>query len=652
MRGFKQTLVTVTALAALGCAQAAFGQTATPAAMAPSPADVPVPKPVAVGLAGAGKPDLVRFLMVKGASQARLSPDGTRMAYLSNITGEPQVWIVGAAGGAPRQLTFGSTVDSVSWTPDGSSLLYAADTAGDERQGYYLLSPDGTRERVLLPKADAYRQFGAFSPDGKRFVYSSTERNGRDYDVYVGDVATGASRLVHQGSFGVYVTAWQPGGEQVVLSETRGEDGADLSLLDLKTGQVRSLIKPATPSANEDVVFTADGRGFYLVTNVDRDFRAIGHFDLATGTLKIVEQAAHELDQLSLSKDGRWMAWTSNEDGFAVLHVRDLKTGKLLKNPDLPRGVVSVAFADQAPVALVNVVAPDAVAEPRVWNLLTGAVTRPVTTSWAGLDPARMARPETVRFKGRDGTPLSGLLYRPAPAANGAKPPLVLLLHGGPSSQARPGWSASTQYLVARGMAVLDFNYRGSTGFGKAFAMANDRRERPKELGDIEDAVAHLRATGLVDPKKAAVMGGSYGGYLTNAAIGTYPDLFDAGVSLVGVMNWVSALEGAFPALKASDRVEYGDIDDPSDRAFFASISPINNIKRIRTPLVVVHGANDPRDPTTESDALVLGVRANGVDVLYLRFADEGHRVSKVANQVHMWNAIGDFLSARFGLTP
>lgn len=643
------TTAVMAGAAVLAMAGTAFGQDLTGGP--PSPEDVPTARPVAVGLAGAPTPDLVRYLMVRGAVGARLSPDGRSLAYLSNVTGEPQIWIVPAVGGAPKQLTFGSTVNSVNWTPDGSALLYAADTAGDEQQGFYLLSPDGLHERVLIPKAEAYRQFGGFSSDGRRFIYSSTERNGRDFDVYVGDVATGQTRLVHQGSFGVYVAAWQPDGDLVVLSETRGEDGADLSLLNLATGEVRSLIKPDVPSANEEVVFTPDGKGFYLITNVDRDFRAIGHYDLASGELKIVEQDDHELEQMTLSKDGRWLGWTSNEDGFDSLHVRDLSTGRDVAIPDLPHGNLGLAFADDAPVAMVNVSASDAVAEPMVWNLMDGSISRPVRTNWAGLDPATMSKPEAVRFTGRDGTALSGLLYLPAPAADGSKPPLILRLHGGPSSQARPGWNGSTQYLVARGMAVLDFNYRGSTGFGKAFAMLNDKRLRPNELGDLEDAVAYVRGTGQVDADRVAVMGGSYGGYLTNAAVGTYPKLFDAGVSMVGVMNWVSALEGASPALKASDRVEYGDIDNPADRAFFASISPINNIDRVRTPLVVVHGANDPRDPTTESDMLVRGVRANGVDVLYLRFADEGHGVSKVANQVHMWNAIGDFLTRRFGMT-
>ena len=616
----------------------------------PHAQDIPRPTPAAVGLAGADEPDMVRYLMVRGAGGVEVSPDGRTLAYLSNVTGEPQIWTVPAAGGWPEQRTFGSTVNAVRWTPDGSALMYAADTAGDEQQGYYLLSPDGTEERVLLPKAEAYRVFGGFSRDGRRFIYSSTERNGRDFDVYVGDTATGETRLVHEGQFGVFPVAWQPGGDLVVLSEARGEDGADLHLLDLSSGEVRSLIRPDTPSANESVTWTPDGRGFYLITNVDRDFRAVAYYDLDTAELRIVESGDRDLENAELSADGRWLAWTANQDGYAELHVRDLQSGQTVVTPDLPRGLVSLRFAEDAPVAVLTTSAPNSVSEVTIWNLEDGTTTRPVRTNWAGLDPATMVTPQVVRFTGRDGTPLSGLFYAPRSVVGGGLPPLVLNLHGGPTAQARPDWDATIQYMVARGMAVYDFNYRGSTGFGKAFAALNDQRLRPNELGDLEDAVNHLRQAGLVDGERAAVMGGSYGGYLTNAAVGTYPDLFDAGVSFVGVMNWVTALEGASPALKASDRVEYGDIDDPEDRAFFASISPINNVDRIRTPLVVVHGANDPRDPVTESDVLVQGVRNNGVEVAYLRFPVEGHGISKQANRVHAWRAIADFLEQRLGL--
>ncbi|MEW5685326.1 MAG: S9 family peptidase [Pseudomonadota bacterium] len=636
-------------LALAGAAALAWSGGAWAAPAWPIEADIPKPKAEALGLAGASV-DITRYLMVRGAQSFDLSPDGKRVVYLSSVTGEPQAWTVPAEGGWPTQLTFGAGIDGARWAPGDGGVLYVADTAGDERVGTYLIRADGTRERVLLPKADAFRVFGDYSGDG-RFVYASTERNGRDFDIYVGDLATGATKRVFEGSFGFLPIAWQPGGSKVVVGERRGEDGADLHLLDVDTGKMEVLFKPKVPSAFDGAAWLPDGSGFYLASNLDREFRNLAFYDLKTRKLNFLVTEDHDVSEVTISGDGRFLAWVANVDGYSRLEVMERATGRKLDASRLPRGIYSLAFAHDAPVLGVRVNGAQAAGDVHVWNLDTNALTQAVKTSWAGLDPAGMVVPQARSFKARDGLTIHGLLYMPKTAPGGAKPPLLLQVHGGPTAQARPGYSAAIQYFLARGIAVFDLNFRGSTGFGKTYATLNDRRLRPNELFDTADAVAYLRKEGLVDPDRAAIMGGSYGGYLTNAAVGAFPDLFKAGISFVGVSDWVKALEGASPALKASDRVEYGDINDPKERAFFASISPINNAAKIKTPLLVEHGANDPRDPVTESDHFVEAVRKTGTEVVYLRFADEGHGVVRMANRVHMWTRIADFLEAKFGMT-
>ncbi|HET9225906.1 MAG TPA: prolyl oligopeptidase family serine peptidase, partial [Thermoanaerobaculia bacterium] len=230
------------------------------------------------------------------------------------------------------------------------------------------------------------------------------------------------------------------------------------------------------------------------------------------------------------------------------------------------------------------------------------------------------------------------------PPPPGIKPPVLLGVHGGPTAQARPTYDEVFQYLLTRGIAVLDLNFRGSTGYGKAFSRLDNQRQRPNAVRDMADTLDFLARDGRVDASRAAVMGGSYGGYMTFAALTAFPDRFRAGVSFVGVSNWITALEGAAPSLKASDRIEYGDIDDPDDRKFFEQLSPIANVARVKAPLMVVHGANDPRDPVTESDAFVEGVRQNGGTVEYLRFPDEGHGLRKLANRVTAYRRVAAFL--------
>jgi dipeptidyl aminopeptidase/acylaminoacyl peptidase len=227
---------------------------------------------------------------------------------------------------------------------------------------------------------------------------------------------------------------------------------------------------------------------------------------------------------------------------------------------------------------------------------------------------------------------------------------VLLSVHGGPTAQARPSFNPVHQYLLARGIAIFDLNFRGSTGFGKAFARLDNGRLRPNAVLDMADALAFLEKDGRVDAKRAAVMGGSYGGYLTYAALTQLPDLFRSGVSIVGVSNWVTALEQASPTLKASDRLEYGNIDDPEDRKFFVELSPITHIKNVKAPIMVLHGANDPRDPPTESDQFVRGVRELGGEVEYLRFPDEGHGIRKLANRITAYRRVAKFLERT--LTP
>lgn len=614
------------------------------------PEDVVKAGPVSLSAPTDGKPDVTRFLLVRSARNPVPSADGRTIAYLSDVTGVPQVWTAPVGGGFPRQLTWGSGVDWLEASPDGQ-LLYGADTDGDERVGMHLLSLDGVRERTIVAKSPAFRQFGAWSSDGKRFAYASTERNGIDFDVHVADVASGTNRRVHQGRGGLYPVAWQPGGELIVLSEVRGGSGNNLYLLDMASGRVTTLFKPAVPAQFIEIEWAPDGKAFYLATNQAGDHDVVARYDLTSRKLSTIADPGFDVGAVRLSADGRYLAWTTIETGFSRLHVRDLATGRAVPVPELPRGVFSMRFAADAPVLMIAANSPTTAGQVLAWRVPDDRPLVVVPSDGPGLDLSTMVTPEAVAFRARDGAPLTGLFYMPRGLGAGAKPPVYLKVHGGPSAYASPSFSAETQYLVARGIAVLDFNYRGSTGQGKAFAELNDRENKVNEVGDLADAVTWLRRSGRVDGRRIAVGGGSYGGYLTNQALGTYPDMFVAGVSIVGVSDWVTALEGASPALKASDRLEFGDIADPKVRAFFAKLSPINNVDKIKTPLLVMHGANDPRDPVSESDRLVAGIRASGGTVEYLRFPDEGHGISKVANRVHGYRRIAAFLEERFGMT-
>ena len=612
----------------------------------PYPEDIPTIEPVTVGLAGEQPADIVRYLMVRGAGQTRISPDGSKVAFSYRVTGEPQLWIVDAKGGWPKQITFGTGIRTFAWNPDGEHLLVTRDADGNEREGYFLITADGTHERQLLPLSDAFRSFGMFSKDGSEFLFSSTERNGRDFDIYVTDVATGDTRMVYEGSFGFYPRSWQPDGNLVIVDEVRGEGTVDVHLLDMDTGEMTRIFHPDEPSYHASYQWLPDGSGFYLATNQDREFAGLAVYTLDDGKLEYRETPDADIYRVSLTSDGRYIAWTTNEDGYSRLHVRDRSIDQHLRVPDLPDGVYGASFASGSHALMLRVTGPGTPGDVHVWDIDDDSLTLAVQSNLAGLDADTFIAPESHRYPARDGLELQGFLYVPDAGNFDFKPPVVVSVHGGPTAQSRPTFKPQVQYLLNNGIAVFDVNVRGSTGFGKTYATLDNQERRLDSVRDLVDTVAFLSNDDRLNTNRIAVMGGSYGGYMVNAVLGSYPGVFDAGASFVGVSDWVRALQEASPALKASDRIEYGDIREERWQEFYKVNSPINNAHKINVPMFVQHGANDPRDPVTESDRIVQTVRDNGGTVTYLRFPDEGHSVAKQANRVAMYRALVGFLEA------
>jgi dipeptidyl aminopeptidase/acylaminoacyl peptidase len=610
----------------------------------PYPEDIPKVEPVTVGLAGEAPADIVRYIMAAGVIEAKISPDGERVAYTSRVTGQPQLWVVDASGGASTQLTFGSGVSTFYWAPDGANLVIARDADGNERNGYYLLGVDGTKERVLLPQSQAYRQFGMFSNDGDRFLYSSTERNGRDFDIYVANLDGGEPRRLYQGEFGFFPVSWQPGGEWVLVSEARGEDANDVHVLDVSTGELVPLFQPDVAASYAGFAWLPDGSGFYMATNQDHEFAGLAFYSLKDETLSFMSTPDADVDNVTMSSDGRYLVWTTNEEGYSKLHGLDLEKGEALATPALPSGVYSVAFAESAPVLAVTISGPAIPGDVWTWSPVSQEPSHTIRSTLAGLRPETFVIPEPLRYEARDGVTLHGLLYRPIADYCEASPPVVVNVHGGPTSQSRPSFKASTQYLVNVCVAVFDVNVRGSTGFGKTYARLDNQEKRLDSVRDLVDTAEFLALDERLDADRIAVLGGSYGGYMVNAVLGEYPNVFDAGISMVGVSDWVRALQEASPFLKATDRIEYGDIREERWQEFYRQNSPINTAHRIKAPMLIQHGANDPRDPVTESDRIVRTIRNGEGTVRYMRFPDEGHSLRKQENRVAFYRAVADFL--------
>jgi len=613
----------------------------------------PVPEPIRVGYAGEDPADVARYLLASGAQGAALSPDGETLAIRWSITGAPQLWTLPALGGQPQQRTFGNGITFFAWSPDGRSLLYGADNDGNEQESYYALSlAEMSERRVLRSVEGGFRQFGDFTADGGQIAYSSTERNGLDFDIYLASFATGASRLVYEGKYAFQVQAVSPDGARLLLSEAVGEDSDNLYLLDAASGE-RTTVSMPEPRANHTgggIAWSADGLSIYLSTNKDREFAALVRYDLATGTFTDLFSVDADVENVRLcGSAGSFLVWTTNESGVSRLHARSMPSGEMIPAPQLDEGVFSLNCTGQSNRLAIVIDGYDTPGDVIVWDLGTRAVTRAFESNLAGLAKNRLVKPQSVKMMARDGVELQGLLYLPDAGSNagGGLPPVVFDVHGGPTAQSRPSFDGTAQYLADRGIAVFQPNVRGSTGFGRTFVTLDDREKRLDSVRDLIDMLGALKAAGQVDTSRAAVLGGSYGGYMVNAVLAEYPDAFRAGVSLYGVADWITALEVASPALKASDLIEYGDINDPEWRTFYAVNSPIRNADKIRVPVLYSHGAMDPRIDIAETEVMVRALRANGIEAPFIRIPDEGHGWRKLSNRLFYFRRQAEFLEAQ-----
>lgn len=597
------------------------------------------------------------YVLAYGAGPSRLSPDGRTIATRLSLTGTRQLYVMDANADDPQttleQISQGAGITFFEFSPTGA-LIYGADNNGDERENYWLTEPiEGgwSDPRLLLPATDqGFRQFGDFTGDGQTIVYASTERNGLDFDIYTADVSTGDTRLVFEGQFGNYVQAVAPDGSTAIISEAVGEDSDKLFVLDLETGK-RIVLSDPTPRANHTragVEYVGLGKAILFSTNKNQQFAApmrlplpgYSHDDLPDG-IDIISGTQADYDAVKLCAAGIFA--TTNMDGFSeALYFGGGPQFPVIDT--LPRGVYNIDCNDET--ALIRVSGPDIPGHLYTVDLNTFETKLIFASNYDGLDPASLIMPESVRIPARDGVELQGLLYLPDGVTN---PPVLFMVHGGPTSQSRPNWNGTVQYLLSRGIAVFQPNVRGSTGFGRTYVTLDDQRKRLDSVRDLVDMLDWLETDGRVDTSRAAVQGGSYGGYMVNAVLADYPEAFDAGIALFGVGDWVTALEVASPALKASDRIEYGDISDPQWREFYTEISPIAKADQIRVPVLYSHGAMDPRIDLHETEVMVRALQNNGIRADYVRFPDEGHGWRKLSNRLYYARVQADFIEDVLG---
>ena len=606
------------------------------------------------------KYSIEQYLNIRSASAPTFSPTGDRVAYLTNVTGTNQVWIVPTSGGEPKQLTnYEDNIGFVEFSPADDSMVFGKAAGGDENSQFFWMKSDGTGVKALTNDPKVRNNFGGWSEDGKRIFYASNKRNRNYFDIYAMEIPSGREEMILQQDGANSVAAVSKDGRKIIVSRSGVELSLDndLYLLDAQTKQAVHLTPHTGAAQFGDVRFAPDGKSIFLATNKDREFYSLARMDLTTKEIRILDDSKWDVDSIAISDNGSMFAFTLNREGFSQLNI--IQTAYLDRKPQFSvpasDGIEGgLEFSKDGSLLAYTFSSAKLNSDIRVADVKAKTVKQLTNSSRAGIPYETFVAPELIKYKSFDGREIPAWFYRPQAQsyfndgqARGTSTqktdlPVIVSVHGGPEGQERPGFNALYQYYLSRGYAVLATNVRGSTGYGKTYTHLDDVEKREDSVKDLAAAVDWLKTRGGADPKRIAVMGGSYGGYMTMAAVTLYPDLWAAAVNTVGIVNWETFLQRTSGYRRRQREVEYGRLD--KDLEFLRRISPLARVDRIKTPLMVIHGKNDPRVPYTEAEQVVEALRKRGAVVEYKLFDDEGHGVSKLKNRLIVYPLVADFL--------
>jgi len=576
----------------------------------------------------------------RAAAFADWNPARREILISTRFGDTPQLHLVKSPGGARRQLTFfADAVTGGRFDPeDGDYVVFMKDVGGGEWYQLYRYEFATGKIRMMTDGKKSRNLLGPFSSKGTRLAYMSTRRTGKDLDLWVlePDEAKKNRMLTELTGGGWQALDWSPDDKQILLKEEVSINESHLWLVDTADGKKTPLTPrdAAEKVAYGEARFSEDGKGIYLTTDKDSEFFQLAYFDLATRQLKtLTSKIPWDVEHFDLSRDGKRIAYVTNEDGVTVLHVLDTATLKQLSLPQLPVGLISgVRWArngTELGFALTSARGP---ADCFSLDVATGKIER-WTFSEAPVRTDAFREAELIHWKSFDGKAISGFLYR-SPVKFTGKRPVLVIIHGGPEGQSLPTFLGRNNYFLNElGIVLIYPNVRGSTGYGKSFSLLDNGFKREDSYKDINSLFDWIAAQPYLDPDRVAVTGVSYGGHMTLAVSTFYSNRIRCSIDVVGMSNLVTFLEHTEGYRRDLRRAEYGDERDPKMREYLEKLAPMNNIGKINKPLLVVAGMNDPRVPVSESEQIANALKKQGTPVWYLMARDEGHGYHKKSNQ-------------------
>ncbi|MEF8860092.1 MAG: S9 family peptidase [Halolamina sp.] len=608
--------------------------------------------------------DIERYLNIRSAHSGSFGPDGETLAFLMDTTGTAQVWTVDGPGEWPVQRTFyEDRVTFVDYAPERDELAFGKDQGGNERAQLFTLDTATGEITNRTQRPGAKHRWGGWDSDGERFAFASNRRDHTVFDIYVQDrdgVGNDAE-LVYEGDGWLSLAGWSPSDDRLLVLEAHSSFDQDVHVLDLETGEADHVTPHDGRARFSSVEWGPDGESLYTATDRQSDTLQLERLDLQTGEFSVVaagneEESASDsptqsgdgewnVSGVSIDEDSRRVAYSRNVDGYTDLTVGELvEPGRIdpATEPELPNCVAGgVEWGPDGTQYAVTVTASSENTNVHVADARTGESERWTNAATAGIPRETFIEPQLVHFPTFDDREIPAFFSVPDDVPEGGAP-VIVDIHGGPESQRRPSFRAVKQYFLNNGYAVFEPNVRGSSGYGKAYASLDDVRNRMDSVTDLKAGVEWLQDHPDADNERIVAYGGSYGGFMVLSALTEYPELWAAGIDVVGIANFVTFLENTSDWRRSLREAEYGSLD--VDREFLQGISPTNNIEQIDSPLFVLHGENDPRVPVSEAEQIVADVREQGVPVRKLIFPDEGHGFSKLENRIEAYSAVVDFL--------
>lgn len=555
-----------------------------------------------------------------------------------------QVHLVTTPGGARTQQTFlADRVLGVSSRPGRDQFLFEADQGGAEN--YQLLlndSKDGSPKR--LSDGRSRHVSARWSNSGNQLAWSSNARNDKDMDLYIVDPASPQSaRRLKEVDGDWMVADWAPDDQRIAALEYRSINESYVYIIDVKTGATEEVTPKssdkAPPVSHADVRWSKDGKALYWTSDRDSEFRRLTRYDLATRlATTLTAGIPWDVDGFDLSDDGATIVVTTNENGSSRIHILDVASGGELPGPPLPTGqIVGIQFRPHSREFAFSLTSARATTDVYSFDLDGGTLSRWTSSEMGGLDPSTFAEPELIHYPSFDGLAIPAFVYQPSSTRFPGPRPVLIDIHGGPEGQYRPGFLGRANFLINElGITLVYPNVRGSAGYGKSYLKLDNGPKREDSVKDIGALIDWIAKQPTLDASRVGVIGVSYGGFMALATLTHYSDRLRGGIDIVGISNFISFLENTRGYRRDLRRAEYGDERDPAMRAIFEAISPLMNAEKIRVPLLVAQGKNDPRVPASESAQIVARVRRAGQPVWSIVAQDEGHGFAKKKNQDYL----------------